>query len=67
MKTRNDVKKDMSDLYDELRSGEVDLKIASELANIAGKFLKVEQLDLAEKIFMSRFNDFGPPKLIKNA
>lgn len=53
MKTLNDVKQDMSDLYDELRAGKLELKTASELANIAGKFLKAEQLDLATTIFLS--------------
>jgi len=67
MKTRDDVKQDMSDLYDELRSGAVDLKTAAELANIAGKFLKVEQLDLAEKIFMSRIPGWDQPRLVKSA
>jgi hypothetical protein len=57
MKTLNDVKKDMSTLYDELRAGSVELKTASELANIAGKYLKAEQLDLATSIFLS-----GQPK-----
>jgi len=53
MKTLNDIKADMSSLYDELQAGTCELKTASELANIAGKFLKAEQLDLAREIFMS--------------
>lgn len=53
MKTLNDIKADMSRLYDELQSGTCELKTASELANIAGKFLKAEQLDLAKTIFLS--------------
>ena len=53
MKTLNDIKADMSILYDELQAGTCELKTASELANIAGKFLKAEQLDLAREIFMS--------------
>ena len=52
MKNLNDVKHDMSELYDRLRNGEVDLKTASELANITGKFLKAEQLELATAIFL---------------
>lgn len=51
MKTLNDVKQDMSTLYDELRKGTVELKHAAELANIAGKFLKAEQLELAKEVF----------------
>lgn len=58
MKTLNDIKADMSDLYDELRAGSVELKTAAELANIAGKYLKAEQLDLAKEIFLS-----GQPKV----
>ena len=53
MKTLNDIKADMSRLYDELQAGTCELKTASELANIAGKFLKAEQLDLAREIFVS--------------
>lgn len=53
MKTLNNIKQDMSELYEELRSGNCELKTASELANIAGKFLKAEQLDLAREIFLS--------------
>jgi len=53
MKSMNDIKSDMSVLYDELRSGSVELKTAAELANIAGKYLKAEQLELAREIFMS--------------
>jgi len=52
MKSLNDIKQDMSTLYDELRTGAIDLKTASELANVAGKFLKAEQLDLATAIFL---------------
>lgn len=53
MKTLNDIKQDMSTLYDEVRGGTVELKHASELANIAGKYLKAEQLELAREIFSS--------------
>ena len=53
MKDLNDIKQDMSTLYNELRAGEIDLKLASELANVAGKYLKAVQLDLATEIFLS--------------
>ena len=53
MKTLSDIKQDMSDLYDQVRAGKVDLKTAGELANISGKFLKAEQLELAREIFLS--------------
>lgn len=52
MKTLNDIKQDMSDLYEALLIGSVDLKVASELANISGKFLKAEQLQLAREVFV---------------
>lgn len=53
MKTLNNIKEDMSRLYDELQAGNCELKTASELANIAGKYLKAEQLDLAREIFLA--------------
>ena len=53
MKNLSDVKKDMSELYDALKNGMVDIKVASELANITGKLLKAEQLELARDIFLS--------------
>lgn len=53
MKTLNDIKQDMSELYEQLKAGQVDLKTAGELANISGKFLKAEQLELARDIFVS--------------
>lgn len=52
-KTLNDIKKDMSELYEQVKSGSCELKTAAELANIAGKYLKAEQLDLATSIFLS--------------
>lgn len=53
MKTLEDIQQDMSDLYDQVRNGDTELKAASELANIAGKYLKAEQLKLAREIFTS--------------
>jgi hypothetical protein len=50
-KTLDDIKSDMSNLYDELLAGNVEVKLAGELANITGKYLKATQLDLAERIF----------------
>jgi predicted metallo-beta-lactamase superfamily hydrolase len=52
MKTLKDVKQDMSELYEQVKSGAVDVKTASELANITGKFLKAEQLELAKAVFL---------------
>ena len=54
MKTLKDIKQDMSDLYDALKAGHVDLKTAGELANISGKFLKAEQLEFAKEVFRGR-------------
>ena len=51
MKNLNDIKQDMSELYEALKVGAVDLKVAGELANISGKFLKAEQLQLTREIF----------------
>lgn len=53
MKTLDDIKLDMSVLYDDVNSGLMEIKTASELANIAGKFLKAEQLQLAREVFLS--------------
>lgn len=52
MKTMDDVKADMSDLYEAVRTGQTELHTADSLANIAGKFLKAEQLQLAREIFV---------------
>jgi hypothetical protein len=51
MKTLTDIKQDMSDLYEAVKAGTVDLKTAGELANISGKFLKAEQLDWQRRCF----------------
>lgn len=57
MKTLNDIKLDMSELYEKVNDDHTDLKKAAELANIAGKFLKAEQLLLARQIFTSHLGD----------
>lgn len=54
MKSLDDIKIDMSVLYDEVYSGGTELKVAAELANIAGKYLKAEQLQLAREIFLGQ-------------
>ena len=54
MKTLDDVKLDMSNLYDAVNDGDTELKTAAELANIAGKYLKAEQLQLAREIFLGQ-------------
>lgn len=57
VKTLDDVKRDMSELYEMVKSGSEDLRRASELANITGKFLKAEQLKLAREIFAANRGD----------
>jgi len=53
MKTLDDIKQDMSVLYDRLNNDDIEIKQAAELANICGKFLKAEQLQLARDIFIA--------------
>jgi hypothetical protein len=63
MKSLDDIKVDMSVLYDEVYSGGTELKTAAELANIAGKYLKAEQLQLAREIFMGQLGKkIGAPQ-----
>lgn len=61
MKNLTDIKQDMSTLYDEVRTGKCEIKTATELANIAGKFLKADQLELAREVFL-----FGKAKPLTN-
>lgn len=57
LKTLEDVQRDMSALYEEVRTGRTDLKVGAELANIAGKYLKAEQLKLAREIFTRQIGE----------
>lgn len=64
MKSLADVQSDMSELYEAVKTGSVELKTAAELANIAGKYLKAEQLKLAKEIFVHhRERGVQPPQL----
>lgn len=63
MKTLDDIKRDMSLLYDQVKNGVVEVKTASELANIAGKYLKAEQLQLAREMFLKEPRDGSQPAL----
>lgn len=63
MKSLNDIKLDMSVLYDQVKNGVVEVKVASELANIAGKYLKAEQLQLAREMFLKDAGDGSQPAL----
>lgn len=53
-KTLSDVKADMSDLYEQVKSGNTDLKLAAELANITGKYLKAVQLEMAKEMLVAK-------------
>jgi hypothetical protein len=63
MKTLTDIQSDMSDLYEAVKDGSTELKMAGELANIAGKYLKAEQLKLAREIFVSHRSSTDAPGL----
>lgn len=65
MKSLEDIKRDMSRLYDDVNAGATDIKTAAELANIAGKYLKAEQLILAREVFSGQLGSKldGPAKL----
>jgi hypothetical protein len=53
MNSLDDVQQKMSALYEQVESGSVELKLADSLANIAGKYLKAEQLKFAREVFRS--------------
>ena len=63
MKNLNDIKADMSALYEELKAGTVEIKQAAELANITGKYLKAEQLQLAREVFEQNMADRKPKNI----
>lgn len=56
MKTLDDIKADMSDLYEQVKDGTTDMRLAAELANISGKFMKAYQLQLAESQWLESRN-----------
>jgi hypothetical protein len=49
--TLTTVKNNLADLYSAVLAGTVDIKTAGELANIAGKQIKIEQLEFAKEVF----------------
>lgn len=63
MKTLEDVKRDMSELYEQVKSGDTDLKLAGELANITGKYLKATQIEFAKEVFLSNQTSAHQKKL----
>lgn len=56
VKTLDDVKADMSELYEETKAGTVDVKLAGELSNITGKYLKAYALQIAETMLIDRIS-----------
>jgi hypothetical protein len=50
-KTLDDLNTDLSQLYDGLKSGQIELPVAQELANIGGKLFKVQALMWAKEVF----------------
>ena len=56
-KTLEDVKADMSALYESVKAGGTDLKTAGELTNITGKFLKADALQFAKQVFIANNPD----------
>lgn len=46
MKTANQLRRDLADVFDELRAGAIDTKQASELANLAGKMISSAKAQL---------------------
>ncbi len=53
MKTLEDIQEEMGQLYDRLKDNKINLKLAAEMANVAGKDLKAKQLSFAEKVFVT--------------
>lgn len=70
IKVLDEVTNDMRTLYKELRNGEVEIKLADSLANVAGKNLKSQQLKLANAIFANEIKNRGalplPPSAAKH-
>jgi len=56
MKTLDDVKSEMSNLYDSFKSGSMKREDVAELANVAGKYLKAEQLQIARAMLEIQIN-----------
>lgn len=52
-KTMDDIKQDMTDLYERVKAGTIDLKVAKTLAQVTQANLKAEQLKLNRQVFES--------------
>lgn len=53
-KTLRDIRRDMSELYEQTKGGAVTLPMAAELANITGKHLKAVALEDARRELLLR-------------
>jgi len=51
MKNVTDLRTDLLDVYQKTKAGTIDVKVASELANNAGKIIKTAALELAYNQF----------------
>ena len=51
MKNVTDLRNDLLDVYEQTKKGTIDVKIASELANNAGKIIKTAALELSYNQF----------------
>lgn len=50
-KTLDDVQADMSEIVEQLKADEIEIKKADAIVNATGKYLKAEQLKLAREVF----------------
>ena len=51
MKTITDLRNDLMDVYEKTKSGQIELSVASELANNAGKIIKTAAVQLSYNQF----------------
>jgi hypothetical protein len=51
MKNVTDLRDDLLDVYEKTKAGTIDVKVASELANNAGKIIKTAAIELAYNQF----------------
>ena len=56
MKNVTDLRNDLLDVYEQTKARTIDVKIASELANNAGKIMKLAALELAYYQFTKQSN-----------
>ena len=51
MKTITDLRNDLIDVYEKTKKGEIELNVAAELSNNAGKIIKTATLELSYNQF----------------